>query len=119
MDGVSTLTDVVVVAATNRKDALDEALCRPGRFDCLIEVCPCSTEQDVKEVLTVCARKMPLEDGVIEQISQEIPMGTSGAEIDNWCREAALRALNLQEERITAEHFRHVISKSKGTRSFL
>lgn len=105
MDGISPLSDVVVVAATNRKDALDEALCRPGRFDCLVEVCPCNTIEDVKDVLAICARNMPLAEGVAETMVGVIPLGSSGAEIDNLCREAALAALNRNADVITSEDF--------------
>ncbi|OHT08183.1 ATPase, AAA family protein [Tritrichomonas foetus] len=115
MDGVNSLNDVVVVAATNRKDALDEALCRPGRFDCLIEVKPCSCEEDVKEVLDVCTRKMPIDDDVLENASKLIKIGTSGAEIDNICREAALLALNRGEETISLNCFETIIGKYQNT----
>jgi transitional endoplasmic reticulum ATPase len=111
MDGITMLTDVIVVAATNREKALDEALCRPGRFDCLIEMKPPQTESDIREVLAICTRKMPLQHRVVEEVAKIIQIGTSGAEIDNFCREAALRALNDDAEVVTLEHFREVISR--------
>ena len=111
MDGITTLNDVIVVAATNRKDSLDEALSRPGRFDCLIEVLPCMNEKDISEVLSVCTRKMPLEDNVIQDVSKLIKIGTSGAEIDNICREAALIALNRNLNTISSDCFQKVIEK--------
>lgn len=109
MDGVTELNEVVVVAATNRIDDLDEALKRPGRFDCLIEVKPCQNENDVREILKVCTRKMPLEEGALEEAVKLIKFGTSGAEIDNFCREAALVALNKGMEIISADCFKLVI----------
>ena len=109
MDGISTLSDVVVVAATNRKDSLDEALCRPGRFDCLVEVLPSQTIEDVEAIFKVCARKMPVSESTINEISKFIPIGSSGAEIDNLCREAALCALNMNSHEILPAHFLKVI----------
>lgn len=109
MDGVTELNDVVVVAATNRVDDLDEALKRPGRFDCLVEVKPSQSEEDIKEILAVCTRKMPLEDGALEAAAKLIKKGTSGAEIDNFCREAALVALNRGMEKISVSCFETVI----------
>jgi ATP-dependent 26S proteasome regulatory subunit len=109
MDGVTVLSDVVVVGATNRKDALDDALCRPGRFDCLIELNPPQTLEDRREILGICTRKMPLGPGAIEEMATIIPDGASGAEIDNFCREAALCALNDGAHEVTADHMRRII----------
>lgn len=112
MDGVTSLNDVVVVAATNRIDALDEALKRPGRFDCLIEVKPCQCDQDKREILEICTKKMPLHDGALETAMRLIKIGTSGAEIDNICREAALVALNRGLDQISADCFEAVVTMS-------
>lgn len=109
MDGVTELNDVVVVAATNRIEDIDDALKRPGRFDCLVEVKPCQNENDVREILNVCTRKMPLEIGAIDTAASLIKCGTSGAEIDNFCREAALVALNKGLDKISADCFEIVI----------
>jgi ATP-dependent 26S proteasome regulatory subunit len=111
MDGITGLDGVIVVGATNRKDALDDALCRPGRFDCLIEVKPCCNVDDVKEVLRVCVRKMPVGDEVVNEIAQKIGIGRSGAEIDNICREAALIALQEGSDVVNESHFLTVINK--------
>lgn len=113
MDGVSALNDVVVVAATNRPDALDDALMRPGRFDCLVEVLPAMNIDDVRAVLKVCTRKMPLEDGALDYAVSAVKLGMSGAELDNICREAALVALYSGAEKVTADHFKKIIEKTK------
>lgn len=110
MDGVTELNDVIVVAATNRIDDIDDALKRPGRFDCLVEVKPSQNESDIREILAVCTRKMPLEEGAIETAVKLIKCGTSGAEIDNFCREAALVALNKGLDKISANCFEIVIT---------
>ena len=114
MDGISALQDVVIVAATNRPDALDEALMRPGRFDCLVEVLPAQNEADLIEILKVCTKKMPLADGALEYASKNIPIGSSGAVIDNICREAALCALYSGLDVVTANDFETAISKNRG-----
>ena len=114
MDGVSSLEDIVVVAATNRKDSLDEALCRPGRFDCLVEVLPSQTISDVEAILKVCVRNMPVSESTIAEVSRLIPLGSSGAEIDNWCREAALCALNSGSDTIEPTHFQSVLSTQRA-----
>lgn len=111
MDGITSLTDVIVVAATNRIDALDDALCRPGRFDALIEVKPTQNINDIKEILTVCTRKMPLEEDVINEVSKIIQIGSTGAEIDNYCREAALLALKEGKTVVSVKHFQSIINK--------
>ena len=113
MDGVSSLEDIVVVAATNRKDSLDEALCRPGRFDCLVEVLPSQTVEDIRAILKVCVRKMPVSEETIEEVARLIPIGSSGAEVDNWCREAALCALNSGSETIKTSHFQTVLARGR------
>jgi ATP-dependent 26S proteasome regulatory subunit len=110
MDGVTQLSDVIVVAATNRKDALDEALCRPGRFDCLVEMKAPESAEEIRDVLSICARKMPLEDGLLDEVAALIRPGSSGAEIDNVCREAALCALQDESDLVTIAHFRRILS---------
>jgi len=105
MDGISSLSDVVIVAATNRKDALDEALCRPGRFDCLIEVLPSQTIEDTLEILSVCTKNMPIDKSILPLIAHRITKGSSGAEIDNICREAAFVALRKGKNCIEIEDF--------------
>ena len=92
MDGVSGASRIILIGATNRPDALDAALLRPGRFDEVIEVPP-PDEAGRVQVLQVHTRRMPLADDVnLERIASECD-GWSGAELSALCREAAMHAL--------------------------
>jgi cell division protease FtsH len=92
MDGFAPNISIVVIAATNRQDILDQALLRPGRFDRQVHVgCP-----DVKgreAILRVHSRKITLSPGVdMRSIARGTP-GFSGAELANLVNEAALIAV--------------------------
>ncbi len=92
MDGIITLEDVVVIAATNRPDIIDRAVLRPGRFDRLIFV-PEPTAEARLEIFKIYTQDMPLgEDVNLESLAQTTK-GYSGADIQALCREAALSAL--------------------------
>ncbi|KAH0794980.1 AAA family ATPase [Histomonas meleagridis] len=112
MDGITNLEDVIVIAATNRVEALDEALCRPGRFDILIEVKPTQNLMDIKDIFKVCTKNMPIENNELcDKVCELLKIGITGAEIDNLCREAALIALKQGDDKIGFEHFNVIISK--------
>ncbi len=92
MDGLESRGDVVVIAATNRPNALDPALRRPGRFDREIEI-PLPDKQGRLEILQIHTRGMPLADNVDLKKLAEITHGYTGADIAALVREAALNAL--------------------------
>ena len=82
----SAVKDVVIVAATNRPDAIDEALLRPGRIDRIIYVPPPDIEARL-QILRVYARAIPL---AVDVDLEELGLSTelfSGADIENLCRE--------------------------------
>ena len=92
MDGIVSLEDVVVVAATNRPDIVDPAVLRPGRFDRLIYV----QEPDEKsrlQIFKIYTKNMPLASEVNLTNLASIMKNYSGADIDALCREAAMHAL--------------------------
>ncbi len=93
MDGLKSRGQVVVMAATNRPDDLDEALRRPGRFDREIKINPPS-EKGRKEILQIHTRSMPLEDrdNLIKDIAKNT-IGYTGADLEVLCKEAALRSV--------------------------
>ncbi|KSW12161.1 AAA family ATPase [Pyrodictium occultum] len=92
MDGIVPLSNVVVIAATNRPDILDPALLRPGRFDRLIYVPPPDRKARL-EILRIHTRKMPLaEDVDLEKIAEKTE-GYTGADLEAVCREAAMIAV--------------------------
>jgi len=92
LDGILTLEDVVVIAATNRPDIIDPAVLRPGRFDRLIYV-PEPDEKTRLEIFKLYTKDMPLETDVNLEVLTKMTKGYSGADIQALCREAALNAL--------------------------
>src|SRR5512136_3044454 len=87
MDGITTLQDIVVIAATNRPDMVDQAVIRPGRFDRLIYV-PEPDEKSRAEIFELYTKDMPLAKDVNILYLANASRGYSGADIDAMCREA-------------------------------
>ena len=92
MDGVEDLRGVLVLAATNRMDAIDAALLRPGRFDRVIEMGP-PDETDRLAILQVHGRGRPLAPDVDFVDLARRTDGFSGADLEKLLREAAMSAL--------------------------
>ncbi len=92
MDGLEQRGDVIVIGATNRPDALDEALRRPGRFDREIEI-GVPDKKGRLEILQIHVRGMPLAKDVDLEKIAAITHGFVGADIAALCREAAMHAL--------------------------
>jgi cell division protease FtsH len=90
MDGFNDNTDLIVLAATNRRDILDKALLRPGRFDRIIRVPTPDLESRVK-ILDLYLKDKPVEEGPTSALA-EITEGFSGAELRNLVNEAAILA---------------------------
>jgi transitional endoplasmic reticulum ATPase len=109
LDGLESRGKVVVIGATNRPDALDPALRRPGRFDREIEIgIPDQTGR--LEILEIHTRGMPLTQDVNLNSIAKITHGFVGADLESVCREAAMRSLrsvlpeiNLEESKIPIE----------------
>jgi transitional endoplasmic reticulum ATPase len=92
MDGITTLQDIVVVAATNRPDMVDSAVIRPGRFDRLIYV-PEPDDKSRLQIFKIYTKGMPLSSDVdINQLAM-VTKYYSGADIESLCREAAMHSL--------------------------
>lgn len=89
MDGITTLERVLVVAATNRPDLLDQALMRPGRIDCMIYVGPPDLEART-EVFKIHLKRVPLGAEIDLGKLARLTEGFSGAEIAGVCKEASL-----------------------------
>jgi len=111
MDGVESLNNVMVMAATNRPDMIDPALLRPGRFDKLVLVC----KPDLKArecILKVHTRKMPLKDVDLSELAS-MTDGYVGADLAALCREAGLTAYRQDKdsEYVTMDHFREALKK--------
>ena len=92
IDGLLTLQNVLVIAATNRPDIIDPAVLRPGRFDRRVYVPPPNTEARVK-ILKIKTENMPLNKNInLETLARRMD-GYSGADIESVIREAAMYAL--------------------------
>ncbi|AAG19919.1 MULTISPECIES: CDC48 family AAA ATPase [Halobacterium] len=92
MDGLEGRGQVIVIAATNRVDAVDPALRRPGRFDREIEI-GVPDEIGREEILKIHTRGMPLSDDVNLSTLADDTHGFVGADIESLSKEAAMRAL--------------------------
>ncbi|MEM4594240.1 MAG: AAA family ATPase, partial [Zestosphaera sp.] len=97
MDGIQTLKNVVVIAATNRADMLDPALLRPGRFDRIIFVPPPDRRSRL-QILRVHVRKVPLAEDVDLEKLADMTEGYSGADLEALVREAVMLALREKFE---------------------
>ena len=107
LDGLEVMKDIVVIAATNRPDILDPALIRPGRIDRILLV-PAPDKNSRLEILRIFTDPMPLATNLkIEELNEMIE-GFSGADIESWCREAAMIALreNIRARKVSLEHFK-------------
>ena len=109
MDGLEERGQVVVIGATNRVDAIDAALRRPGRFDREIEI-GVPSEPDRIEIMKIHTRGMPLSEDVVLEVLAQQTHGFVGADLAALAREAAIRALrrylpdlDLDAEEIPAE----------------
>ncbi|KZT12250.1 AAA family ATPase [Laetiporus sulphureus 93-53] len=89
MDGVQELVGVTIVAATNRPEAIDSALMRPGRLDRILYVGP-PDQQGREDILHIRTRKMSIEPGIDFAEIAKMTEGYSGAEMAALCQEAAL-----------------------------
>ncbi len=100
MDGFGANSGVIIIAATNRKDILDPALLRPGRFDRQILV----SYPDVKgreEILKVHVRNKPMGPDVELKTVAKATVGFTGADLENVVNEAALLAARANKHAIT------------------
>lgn len=114
IDGLEDLTNVVVVAATNRPDILDTALLRPGRFDRIILVSVPDVEAR-RAILGVHAKNMPLTPDVdLDDIAKRTE-GYVGADIEALCREAAVFVLreDINAKKVTKKAFDMALEKVK------
>ncbi|MEM4212278.1 MAG: CDC48 family AAA ATPase, partial [Nitrososphaerota archaeon] len=109
MDGLESRGQVIVIGATNRPNALDPALRRPGRFDREIEI-GIPDKRGRKEILQIHTRGMPLSSDVSLDKLAEITKGYTGADLAALCREAAMKcirrilpSIDFNEDRISPE----------------
>lgn len=121
MDGFDNETGIVVIAATNRIDILDDALLRPGRFDRKIQV-GLPSVRGRKKILGVHARDKKLASNInLESIAKQTT-GFSGAELANLLNECAIRAVRDGDGTITTDIvenvYQRVVVGAKGDTKF-
>ncbi|AHF06645.1 AAA family ATPase [Desulfitobacterium metallireducens] len=112
MDGLGLEQEIqiLVLAATNRADALDSALLRPGRFDRQVKV-DLPDKEGRLAILNIHTRNKPLaEDVNLEKIAQET-FSFSGAHLESVTNEAAVLALRDDAQEIEMKHFREAVEK--------
>jgi transitional endoplasmic reticulum ATPase len=109
MDGLEARGKVIVISATNRPNAIDPALRRPGRFDREIEI-KVPDKKGRKDILMIHTRNMPLSDDVNLDKIASISHGYVGADLEYLCKEAAMKCLrrllpelNLEDEKLPPE----------------
>jgi len=112
MDGIVTLEDIVVIAATNRPDIVDSAVLRPGRFDRLIYV-PEPDEKSRLQIFKIYTKGMPLSKDVdLNQLAAATKY-YSGADIESLCREAAMYTLrrDINSKEVTMKDFQEAMKE--------
>jgi transitional endoplasmic reticulum ATPase len=125
LDGITENPNLVVLAATNRRDMIDDALLRPGRLEQHVEV-PNPDAAAREEILSVHTRGKPLADDVsVADLAADLD-GYSGAELEAVVREASMLAIRemaddlgpaeaterADEVRITGDHFRRAVERA-------
>jgi transitional endoplasmic reticulum ATPase len=113
IDGLITLQNVLVIAATNRPDIIDPAVLRPGRFDRRVYVPP-PTEEARLKILEIKTQDMPLDDSVnLNNLASKMG-GYSGADIEAIAREAAIHALrrDVDTEKVMLNDFEAALSET-------
>jgi transitional endoplasmic reticulum ATPase len=115
MDGLEARGKVIVIAATNRPNAIDPALRRPGRFDREIEI-KVPDKKGRKDILMIHTRNMPLSDDVNLDKIAGVSHGYVGADLEYLCKEAAMKCLrrllpelNLEDEKLPPETLEKLI----------
>ena len=109
MDGLEARGKVIVIAATNRPNAIDPALRRPGRFDREIEI-KVPDKRGRLEILQIHTHNMPLDTDVNQDRVAAVTHGFVGADLEYLCKEAAMKCLrrllpelNLEDEKLAPE----------------
>jgi cell division protease FtsH len=110
MDGFSDNEGILIMAATNRKDVLDAALLRPGRFDRIITVA-LPDKNSRKDILQVHSKNKQLESSINLELIAELTAGFSGAQIKNLLNEAAIYAARVGRTVICEQDLLNALDK--------
>jgi len=106
MDGLESMKDVVVIAATNRPELIDKALLRTGRFDRFVNV-DAPDAKSRKAIFDIYTANMPLDEDVSITKLVELTEYFVGGDIEAICREAGMRALrdDMETKKVSWKHF--------------
>ncbi len=110
MDGFDENTNIIILAATNRPDILDNALLRPGRFDRQIII----NRPDIlgrEQILSVHAQNKPISSNVDLKVLAKRTPGFTGADLQNLLNEAALLSARYDKSEISMDHIEQAIDK--------
>jgi len=113
MDGFEPLSNVKIIAATNRPDILDDALLRPGRFDRIIEI-PVPSYQGRAEIFRIHSKGMAIREAVDFEALASRCEGATGADIRAICTEAGMWAIREERDSVTVADFDRAIEKVIG-----
>jgi len=123
LDGIEELKGIVILAATNRLDIIDQALLRAGRFDFHLEL-PIPDEETRLEIFKVHTREKPLAKGVKLKTLVKKTDGLVGADIESICRKASMAAIRGFIEsgaedyagfKISGSHFEEALKEVRGS----
>jgi ATP-dependent metalloprotease len=110
MDGFEKNEGIIVLAATNRRDYLDSALLRPGRFDSEIHIAPPDL-RGRKEIFELYLSKVTHDHTVDTEYLAKGTTGFTGADIENMVNQAALYAAQIGAQSVTMKHLEHARDK--------
>ncbi len=110
MDGLESMKDLVVIAATNRPDLIDRALLRKGRFDRWVYIPP-PTAKGREAIFEIYLDRMPLDKDVKVKKLVEMTENFVGGDVENLCKEAGMHALkeDLDIELVSWRHFEEAL----------
>ena len=111
MDGFAQNDGIIVIAATNRRDVLDAALLRPGRFDRIVNV-PLPDRESRRSILGVHTQNKTMDTGIQLDFLSDATGGFSGAELKNLVNEAAIYAARAGNVTITQQNMEDALEKS-------
>ena len=110
MDGFEKNEGIIILAATNRRDYLDSALLRPGRFDSEIHISPPDL-RGRKEIFELYLSKVTYDKSTDIEYLAKGTTGFTGADIENMVNQAALYAAQVNASAVTMKHLEHARDK--------
>lgn len=113
MDGFHPLDNIGIIAATNRKDIIDDALLRPGRFDRIIEV-PLPSKEGRRKIIDIHTKGVRIVRGMDRERLVNETDGFSGADLRNLCTEAGMFAIRNNHKSVRMSDFESALEKVRA-----